>query len=75
MEELILPLLDELYFPALPRDAADAADIPWEQALPALLHMQAEGLVRREDHAEAPLHEKTPLVATKKGLLMSNGLA
>lgn len=75
MEELILPLLDELYFPTLPQDAAAAADIPWEQALPALLQMQADGLLRREDHVDQPLHEKTPLVATKKGLLMSNGLA
>lgn len=75
MEELILPLLDELYFPALPQEAAQAADIPWDQALPALRHMQAEGLLRREDHSAEPLNEKTPLVATKKGLLMSNGLA
>lgn len=75
MEKLILPLLDELYFPALPRDAAEAADIAWESALPVLHHMQAEGLIRREDHMQEPLNEKTPLVATKKGLLMSNGLA
>lgn len=75
MEELILPLLDELYFPALPQEAAVAADIPWEEALPALLRMQADGLIRREDHMQEPLNEKTPLVATKKGLLMSNGLA
>jgi hypothetical protein len=37
------------------------------------MHMQQEGLIRREDHADLPYNEQTLLVATKKGLLRANG--
>jgi hypothetical protein len=74
METLIDLLLDEFYFPTLPREAAEAANIAWEDAWPVLEAMRTEGLIRREDYAEAPIHEKTLLVATKKGLLRANGL-
>ena len=74
MEELINRLLDELYFPVLPVDAAVAADISIKEAFPILRLMQVEELLRREDHSPEPLNEQTLLVATKKGLLRSNGM-
>jgi hypothetical protein len=67
-------LLDELYFPILPQQAAEAAEIPVADALPLLVTLCNQGLIRREDHADGPINEKTLLVVTKKGLLKANGL-